>query len=151
MKKYLFGLFLIIGIYACDQSVGQTNNYGAKITEEGAITMKELVAKMETQKEVTAKVTGTILKVCQTKGCWMTIDKGDGSSMRVSFKDYGFFVPKDISGKTVVVEGKATVTTTTVEELRHFAEDAGKSKEEIAKITEGKTELTFEADGVIVK
>lgn len=81
----------------------------------------------------------------------MTIDKGDGSSMRVSFKDYGFFVPKDISGKTVIVEGKATVTTTTVEELRHFAEDAGKSKEEIAKITEGKTELTFEADGVIVK
>jgi hypothetical protein len=41
--------------------------------------------------------------------------------------------------------------TTSVAELQHYAEDAGKSKEEIAKITEPKLELTFVADGVIVK
>ncbi len=71
--------------------------------------------------------------------------------MRVTFKDYGFFVPKDIAGKTVVVEGVAQKKTTPVSELRHYAEDAGKSKAEIAQITDPKNELAFVADGVIVK
>jgi len=151
MKKYIFILFLTAGIYSCDTSVGQDNHFGTKIDEKGAITMSELMTQMNGKEEVSAKVTGKISKVCQTKGCWMTIDKGDGTSMRVSFTDYGFFVPKDISGKTVVMEGRAKVETTSVDELRHYAEDAKKSKEEIEKITEPKTELVFEADGVIVK
>ena len=113
--------------------------------------MKDLVAKMEGKEEVTAKVEGKVAAVCQAKGCWMTLEKPDGSTMRVSFKDYGFFVPKDIAGKTVVIEGKAIINTTSVEELRHYAEDAGKSKAEIEMITEAKKELAFEADGVIVK
>ena len=71
--------------------------------------------------------------------------------MRVSFKDYGFFVPKDITGKTVVIEGTAKQSVTPVAELRHYAEDAGKSKDDIAKITEPEKALTFVADGVIVK
>ncbi len=151
MKKYIFILALAAGIYSCDTSVGQDNHYGAKIDEKGAITMSELMTQIKGKEEVTAKVTGKVTKVCQTKGCWMTIDKGDGTSMRVSFTDYGFFVPKDISGKTVVMQGRAKVETTSVDELRHYAEDAKKSKEEIEKITEPKTELVFEADGVIVK
>lgn len=71
--------------------------------------------------------------------------------MRVSFKDYDFFVPKDIEGKTVVFEGKAFSRVTPVKELKHYAEDAGKSKEEVAKITEPEKALVFVADGVIVK
>ena len=57
---------------------------------------------------------------------------------------------KDIAGKTIVFEGNAKTKTTSVDELRHYAEDAGKSKDEIAKITEAKTELAFEANGVLV-
>jgi hypothetical protein len=81
----------------------------------------------------------------------MKVKTTDGQTMRVSFKDYGFFVPKDIAGKTVVIDGEAKMKTTSVAELQHYAEDAGKSKAEIAKITEPKHELTFVADGVIVK
>ena len=81
----------------------------------------------------------------------MNVKTGDGQVMRVSFKDYGFFIPKDIVGKTVVMEGTAETTTTPVSELRHYAQDAGKSKEEIEKITEPEKALTFVADGVIVK
>lgn len=151
MKKYLFALFLTAGIYACNTTVAQDGHYGAKIDEKGAITVNELVAKMDGKNEMDAKVEGKVSEVCQAKGCWMTLEKGDGTKMRVTFKDYGFFVPKNISGKTVIINGKASVTTTSVDELRHYAEDAGKSKEEIAKITEPKKELAFEADGVIVK
>lgn len=76
----------------------------------------------------------------------MTIN-GD-EEMMVKFKDYGFFVPTDISGREVVMHGVAYYQTTSVEELQHYAEDAGKSAEEIATITEPKRELRFLADGV---
>lgn len=69
----------------------------------------------------------------------------------VRFKDYGFFMPLDSKGKEVIVEGKAFVKETSVDELKHYAEDAGKSKEEIAKITESKVEYAFLANGVLMK
>ena len=101
--------------------------------------------------EMEAKVSGTVESVCQVKGCWMKVKMDNGETMRVMFKDYAFFVPKDIAGKTVVFEGEAQKKMVPVEHLQHYAKDAGKSKEEIAKITEPKEELTFIADGVIVK
>ena len=61
----------------------------------------------------------------------------------VKFKDYGFFMPKDISGKEVILNGKAYVNEVPVDEQRHYAEDAGKSEEEIAAITEPKKDLFF--------
>ena len=60
------------------------------------------------------------------------------------------FVPKDIKGKQVIVNGKAFVNEVPVDELKHYAEDAGKSVEEIAAITESKKTFSFEADGVLV-
>jgi hypothetical protein len=69
----------------------------------------------------------------------------------VKFKDYGFFMPKNIAGKEVIVNGKAFVSEVSVEEQRHYAEDAGKSEDEIAAITEVKRTYTFEADGVLLK
>ena len=73
------------------------------------------------------------------------------TEMFVQFKDYGFFMPKDLSGKEVVMLGKAYREVTSVEDLKHFAEDEGKTKEEIAKITEPIKELKFMASGVKVK
>jgi hypothetical protein len=92
-----------------------------------------------------------ILECCRKKGCWMTIDMGEGKSMRVTFKDYGFFVPLNADGRVATLKGAASVDTVDVETLRHFAEDAGKSKEEIEAITEPEYELTFEATGVLIK
>jgi hypothetical protein len=151
MKKSVFALLLVIGIFASQSSLGQERTYGERIDGSKAMAMGDLLKQMSTQKEMEATVEGKIVAVCQTKGCWMTLDKGDGTTMRVTFKDYGFFVPKDISGQTVIVKGMASVNVTSVEELRHYAEDAKKSKEEIAAITEPKRELVFEAEGVIVK
>jgi hypothetical protein len=70
--------------------------------------------------------------------------------MRVTFKDYGFFMPKDISGKSVVIDGYAYIETTSVDILRHYAEDAGKSKAEIEAIKEPLRELSYEAAGVLL-
>src|SRR5690606_9591428 len=97
------------------------------------------------------KISGKIIEACKKKGCWMTIDIGNDEIMRVKFKDYGFFVPKNADGLEMIMEGVAYMTVTSVDELKHLAEDAEKSKEEIDAITEPEHDLTFEAIGVIIK
>ncbi len=125
--------------------------FGEKITEENAITATELPEAVKGQESVETKVRGEVTGVCQAKGCWMTVNVGNNQEMMVRFKDYGFFVPKDITGQSVVIEGEALVETVSVDDQRHLAEDAGKPKEEISNITEPKTQLSFVADGVIVE
>ena len=148
MKKV--ATFLAV-IFATNISFGQKyDSFGEKIKANGAISTTELVQKTAEKPSVEAKVSGVVESVCQVKGCWMKVKMDNGQTMRVTFKDYGFFVPKDIAGKTILFEGNAKTKTTSIEELRHYAEDAGKSKDEIAKITEPKTELAFEANGVLV-
>ncbi|CAG5004601.1 hypothetical protein DYBT9275_03404 [Dyadobacter sp. CECT 9275] len=126
-------------------------HFGKEINDRKAIKVSDLPAKMGEKEIMEAKVSGTVESVCQVKGCWMKVKMDNGESMRVMFKDYAFFVPKDIAGKTVVFEGEAQKKTVSVEHLQHYALDAGKSKEEVAKITEPKEELTFIADGVLIK
>lgn len=88
--------------------------------------------------------------VCQKKGCWMKLDMPKENDIKVTFKDYGFFVPKDISGQEVVVKGKGFLKTVSVDEQRHYAEDAGRSEKEIAAITGPKKEYRFVATGVAI-
>lgn len=168
-KSLLFACLLAVWGIACNQgsghdhdhdhdhaadslSVGDGKHFGETITEEGAITYEELLAKMATTDSIPAKVIGAVGAVCQAKGCWMDMvsNSEENGPMRVSFKDYGFFMPKDISGRKVIMDGYAYRSVTTVEELRHYAEDEGLPKEEIEKITEPVEEIKFLASGVIL-
>ena len=96
------------------------------------------------------QIKGKVTAVCQKKGCWINLEKENGETVRVKFKDYAFFMPKDLAGKEVALHGYALKKITPVAELQHLAEDAGKSKEEIAQITEAKEEIAIKADGVII-
>ena len=87
--------------------------------------------------------------VCQAKGCWMTLTDAD-AEVFVKFKDYGFFMPLDLAGAEVVAHGIISKTSTSVEELRHYAEDAGKSKDEIMAINQPKEEYKMMSDGVVI-
>ena len=95
-------------------------------------------------------VEGTITDVCAKKGCWMTV-AGGGTELFVRFQDYGFFVPRNAAGHRVVMHGTSVAQVTSVEELRHYAEDAGKSPEEIAAITEPQARTVFFADSVYIE
>ncbi len=127
-------------------------SFGEEINKNDAISYEEMVAKMAGSDSLNTKVMGTVEGVCQAKGCWMNIvsDNPDQPNMFVKFKDYGFFMPKDIAGKRVIMEGYAFKEVTPVDELRHYAEDEGKSSEEIAAIIEPKEELKFLASGVLL-
>lgn len=128
-----------------------TGNFGQEIKEENAVSLNQLVAELEREDKFEGKVYGEIKEVCTHKGCWMTLDLPNGETMRVTFKDYGFFVPKNSHGYPVIIEGVARKSMTDVETLRHYAEDAGKSQEEINAINSPKQEYAFEATGVIIK
>jgi len=159
--KTIFLGIIALGLFACKQKAEPTKvddkgykYFGAEISDEGTVGYDELLAKMQTMDSVEAKVVGKIETVCQVKGCWMNIvseKDADAEPMFVKFKDYGFFMPLDCTGKTAIMRGKAFREVTSVAELRHYAEDEGKSAEEIALITEPMEELKFLADGVILK
>lgn len=124
--------------------------YGGTITAAGAIEINTLEEKLITVEKYKGKVKGTVASVCEKKGCWMKLATTEGDGIMIRFKDYKFFMPLNIVGKDVVLQGEAKKTVTSVEMLKHYAEDAGKSKEEIEKITEPKTEIEFIATGVLV-
>jgi Flp pilus assembly protein TadD len=71
----------------------------------------------------TLAVKAPAAEVCQNKGCWMVLTEG-ARSIRVTFQDYGFFVPKDIAGKTVVVEGVLSRKLLSADEAKHYAEES---------------------------
>ncbi len=84
------------------------------------------------------------------KGCWMKVQVNDSTTAFVKMKDYGFFVPMDMIGKTVVLDTEAKLKTTSVDELKHYAEDAKKPQAEIDAITQPKKEIRLSANGILV-
>jgi hypothetical protein len=124
--------------------------YGKAVTKDKAITLAGLNKQLSKDTVYNGKIAGQVVEVCTKKGCFMKLKQANGENVMVRFTDYAYFMPQNIVGKQVVVEGQAKVTQTTVERLRHYAADAGKSKEEIAKIKKPKKDVTIMADGVLV-
>ncbi len=155
MKKVFF---LIISLVCLNSLMAQPptgtanvgNTYGEKITADKAVSVNELPKALEASEKVSTKIVGKVTDVCPKKGCWITLETADKTKVFVKMKDYGFFVPVDMIGKTIVLDGEAKIKTTTVEELQHYAEDAKKSKEEIAAITKPEKEIRFTASGILV-
>ena len=155
----MISMLLLFAVAACTQnpvassSDDRGDTFGAGVSADDYVSYDDLMSQLNAKDTVRTTMMATVSEVCQAKGCWMTLVPGKAnanSEIMVKFKDYGFFVPKDISGKSVLVEGQAYKTVVPVDELRHYAEDAGKSKEEIEKITEPQESFAFLASGVIV-
>jgi hypothetical protein len=170
MKKIFLTALLATALIACkeenkeiDEEMPAVNDeqveevaylsYGEKISYDDAMDLSVLSDKYEAMQvgdTLDVKVKGTIQDVCKKKGCWVKLPVGEQTAF-VRFKDYGFFLPKNSHGKEVVLSGKAYKSVTPVDELRHYAEDDGKSAEEIAAITEDEVTYSFLADGALVE
>lgn len=144
-------MFLLGLSAACAQQEPQY--FGEKIERAGAVPVKKVGQTLAKSSDGQAiKLKGRIVETCAMKGCWMTLDMGNGEEMMVKFKDYGFFVPTEgAEGKLATVEGIAKKEVIDVETLRHYAEDAGRSPEEIKAINQPEEKFTFEATGVIIE
>lgn len=153
MKKLI--LTLILGLFATllsaqEQSAFEGQSFGEGVKKGNVIQATQVEKKLGKQVKAEMKVQGEVVTVCKQKGCFVKLKTANNETMHVKFKDYAFFLPKDIEGKTIVIDGIAEKKVTSVAELKHFAEDAKKSPEEIAKITKPKKEIVFEAKGVVI-
>ncbi len=151
--RVLLSLLSINLLLACGthRDVAPTETFGASFAATEVMPTEQLLATYSAEElsdTVRTTLRGRVNEVCQARGCWMTVAAGDGQEMMVKFRDYGFFVPKDIGDREVILHGVAYYQVTPVDELRHYAEDAGQSPEEIARIDAPKRELRFLADGV---
>jgi hypothetical protein len=127
--------------------------FGDSIVAAEALSNEEMAAMYASLKEgdtINVKFKSAINEVCQKKGCWMTLDLAEEKQAFVKFKDYGFFVPMNAQEKEVIVSGKAYVGIESVDELKHYAKDAGKSQAAIDSIIAPKVTYSFMADGVLI-
>lgn len=160
MKKLILHIIPIILLFtACSQGKKtvlrgpQTLKglvFGDSVLDNNIRDVDALYAMMQKNPTMKLKVKGVVDDVCKQKGCWLTMKLPNGETMRITFKNYSFFMPKDIKGKEIVVDGVAKVDSISVADQRHYAEDSGLSKEYIDKITAAKQELAFEAKGAVV-
>ncbi len=129
-------------------------SFGEKIEADDAKNTKKMLAvynAMNQNDTLQTKFVAKVKEVCKAKGCWMKLELANGEEAMVKFKDYGFFMPMDIEGKEVVVNGLAFVEAMSVEDQKHYAEDGGATADELAKIIAPKRTYGFEADGVLLK
>src|SRR5438045_3975556 len=111
MKKLAFAalILLTIGANAQDKEKVQAAPgvvYGTVSKEANPVSPDEIKTKLvnnQFEGQVKAKVT----EVCKAEGCWIKVQKADGTSMMVRAKDHKFLMPENIVGKTVLIEGAA--------------------------------------------
>lgn len=160
IKVILVAIVLFVGLSALGQSKAKTFNpkdyalFGEKFKVAKILSKGEMLKKYKTLKKgdtIVVQFQSNIKAVCKKKGCWMKMELAGDDDSFVKFKDYGFFVPLNADNSTAIVNGKAFVDVVSVEELKHYAKDGGKSAAEIAKITKPEITYAFTADGVYIK
>lgn len=162
-KNVLLICIFVIGFISCKQNTKNTvvdadgvqyTSLGENITPEDALNPMDVTMQYEVMNvddTIASKITAKVKEVCKVKGCWMILDIEQGNEIMVKFKDYDFFVPEDIVGKQVIINGVAFINDMSVAEQQHYAEDGGKTPAEIANILQPKRVLSFEADGILIK
>ena len=165
MKKFNIILVLLLVLSSCKENNSQSPSpaveegaaeaqlFGASFDPQGSKSASDVVLALDqlnSQDSLSVSFRAEVTDVCKMKGCWIKVALDGQEEMRVTFKDYGFFVPKDIEGREVILHGKGFIEEVSVEDQRHFAEDGGATEEEILKITSPKITYSFVADGVLL-
>jgi len=129
------------------QNLEKSSEFGAKLVKSDVTTLGNVMAEYKKYEGKVVTLEATPTKVCKKSGCWMVLKDGD-QQVRTMFKDYGFFVPANIQGKKVRVQGRMEKKMVSAGTIRHLMKDEGKSREEIKKIKTGQIRFQFVADGV---
>ena len=120
--------------------------HGAMIGDSPMVNLADALQDVDAYSGKSVILEGTVVKACPAKGCWMElVPNGAARGIRVTFKDYGFFVPTDSSGRSAKLEG--------VFESNVFSKhDADHLIAEGVRLTQNSdgtaTELSFVASGV---
>ncbi|MBT3180204.1 MAG: DUF4920 domain-containing protein [Candidatus Marinimicrobia bacterium] len=150
--KFNYAIISLLLLISCGGN--SYDAFGEKISSDISHSYLSVLSEIQLNSESGKGISlnGEIVETCSKKGCWMKVKMDGGDTLLVRFKDYSYFVPKTSQeNKEVIFKGNAFMDTLTVDVLRHYAEDAGKSQDEINKIKEPIFSLNFIADGVLIK
>ena len=148
--KNLF--FILITVIFSSCSTKEFQYFGMEIEDKVTHSYADVFELAQNGPVENVILDGFITQTCAKKGCWMDLKMPEGDTMMVRFKDYGFFVPKGgVEDLRTVIRGTAKMDTISVDLLRHYAEDAGDTEDEIMQITEPRFVLEFIADGVLIE
>ena len=101
--------------------------FGALLPDTGTLlSLGDLIRDNDKYQGQEVLLATRIAKVCQKKGCFFVAQDG-AATARVSFKDYGFFIPTDSGGKDVVLLGTFSRERVSKEESEHYAKDLGET------------------------
>jgi hypothetical protein len=128
--------------------LASAEQYGAPIAKKNPTTLAAAVKRLESSPKAAVQVESKVEKICVVKGCWLALTDAANADIRVTFKDYAFFVPASLVGKTVIVEGVMEKVTMSLEETKHYVKDAGGDP---ATVTKPRVEYRIVASGVEVK
>ena len=144
MKRIAPALLLFLPL--CLLAVaGKSGKFGAPLGDSPKVALADLVKDPAAWSGKTVRTEGVVATVCQGSGCWMTLKSGD-TSVRVTFKSYGFFVPIDSAGATAVLEGVFSVKTIPEATAKHYAGETPGGKPDAIKGDQ--KELSLVASGV---
>lgn len=145
MRRLAFVTAIIVTAF-CAAASEDVIRRGAPIGGDAAVAIETVLEAPETYAKAPVVVDGVIAAACTRKGCWMELVPAAGKpGMRVTFKDYAFFVPLDSKGMLARVEGVTKVRTLSKKEADHLAEEGAK----LARNADGTArEIAFVANGV---
>lgn len=146
LRCSFFALLSIVPVSCASSASSEVQHYGAAVPESKPLPVETVLADPQIYDGRELVLEGRVVEVCPVKGCWMTFASGE-RSLRVTFLDYAFFVPKDCAGATAVCGGRFAIREVPADEARHYLEDAGRHAE-AAQITEPVRSYTFVASGV---
>lgn len=140
---------IVVDIISTNEQDTLKTSFGPeKVDTTKAISVAELTAQFVGKTKMKATFKGEINETCSKMGCWVNIDKGNGDTFKVRFKDH-FSIPTNTKvGTLAYFTGEAIMDTISVDKQRYYLEDADASQEEMDAITKPKIEMTFIADGV---
>ena len=119
--------------------------YGATLPDNvQTMSLGELIEDSEAHLDQEVMVATRIAKVCQKKGCFFVATEG-AASARITFKDYGFFIPTDSGGKDATVLGVFSRVPVSKEQAEHYAADLGE------ELTDKPTEYEYSIVASAVK
>jgi hypothetical protein len=107
----------------------ETKKFGETVPAGPALTLATVLSSPEQYADKAVTIEAKVRRNCTRKGCWMELSEALDPALpgcRVTFKDYGFFVPLDSAGSTARVQGVVEVETVAAPEVAHLESEGAK-------------------------
>ena len=118
-------------------SAAPTNRktFGSPVAGGATLALSDVLKAPEEFADQSVLVEGEVRRACTRKGCWMELSTAQDPAApgcRVTFKDYGFFVPIDSAGSKARVEAKVESKLLKPSLVTHMEEEGAKFADKAA-------------------